>query len=259
MHTHLCHHAEGVPLDLAQRAAELGLDEIGVSEHNPMPQDDFDEWRMEWSRMDEYLDGLEAARRKVRGVRIRAALEVDFLPGGEDWVRTLAARYPWDYLIGSVHYVAGGWDIDNPGKLDRWRERRPIDVWTEYFDRLTAAASSGLFDIIGHPDLPKKFGFVPTEDCTPLFEKFLDAAAQSGVAIEINTAGLRKECREMYPSPAFLRMARDRDVPLTFGSDAHRPGEVGMDFDRAIELARACGYSHTVRFEGRKARRVPLA
>lgn len=258
MHTHLCHHAEGVPTDLARRAAELGLEEIGVSEHNPMPRDDFDNWRMDLGRMDEYLAGLEEARRSVPGVRILAALEVDYLPGHEEWIRTLAARHPWDYFIGSVHYVDGGWDIDNPTKLDQWRKRDAFDVWREYFERLTAAAGSGLFQIIGHPDLPKKFKFVPTRDCTPLFERFLDTAAARGVAIEINTAGLRKDCREMYPSPAFLELAAARDVALTFGSDAHRPDEVGMNFREAVELARACGYTHSVRFADRKALRVPL-
>lgn len=259
MHTHLCHHAEGVPSDLARRAVELGLEEIGVSEHNPMPRDDFDNWRMYLARMDEYLADLEAARRRFPSLRILAALEVDYLPGGEDWIRTLAARHPWDYFIGSVHYIDGGWDIDNPAKLEHWRARKAFEVWREYFERLTAAAASGLFQIIGHPDLPKKFRFVPTEDCTPLFEKFLDTAAAHGVAIEINTAGLRKDCREMYPSPAFLRLAAARGVALTFGSDAHHPDEVGMNFRDAVELARACGYTHAVRFAGRQARRVPLA
>lgn len=234
------------------------MEEIGVSEHNPMPRDDFDNWRMHLGRMDDYLSALEEARRRHPGLRILAALEVDYLPGQEAWIRTLADRHPWDYFIGSVHYIDGGWDIDNPTKLDQWRARDPFDVWKAYFDRLTAAAASGLFQIIGHPDLPKKFRFVPTRDCTPLFERFLDTAAGHGVAIEINTAGLRKDCREMYPSPAFLRLAAARGVPLTFGSDAHRPEEVGADFADAVRLARECGYTESVRFEGRRMRRVPL-
>ncbi len=258
MHTHLCHHAEGVPLDLAARAAELGLREIGVSEHNPMMRDDFDRWHMYESKLGEYLAGIEEARRRYPQVRVRAALEVDFIPGHEEWIRGLAGRYAWDYFIGSVHYVQGGWDIDNPERLAEWRARRAFDVWSEYFDRLTKAAESGLFQIIGHADLPKKFGFVPTEDCTPLFERFLDAAARHGVAIEINTAGLRKDCREMYPSPAFLRLASARGVGLTFGSDAHQPGEVGMAFGDAVALARACGFRESMVFEGRRGRAVEL-
>jgi histidinol-phosphatase (PHP family) len=258
MHTRLCHHAEGVPLDLARRAAEVGLGEIGVSEHNPMPRDDFDQWRMSQSKLGEYLEGLAEARRSVPQVRVLAALEVDYLPGYEDWVRELANRHAWDYFIGSVHYLDGGWDIDNPDKLDQWRARDAFQVWSAYFERLTAAAASGLFEVIGHPDLPKKFGHVPGCDCTPLFERFLETAARHGVAIEINTAGLRKTCREMYPSAAFLRLAHARNVPLTFGSDAHQPTEVGSDFDEAVRLARACGYTESLRFDQRRPRAVPL-
>lgn len=258
MHTHLCHHAEGEPVDMARRARELGLTEIGLSEHNPMPRDDFDNWHMYESKLGEYLEGIAHARAAVPDLRILAAMEVDFIPGQEDWIRDLAARHDWDYFIGSVHYVAGGWDIDNPTKLEQWRTRDCMEVWTEYFERLTGAAESGLFQIIGHPDLPKKFGFVPSADCTPLYVRFLDAAARHGVAIEINTAGLRKECREMYPSPAFLRLARELGVALTFGSDAHRPGEVAMDFGRAVELAWDCGYRESVRWEKRRGHRVPL-
>ncbi|MBX3745984.1 MAG: histidinol-phosphatase HisJ family protein [Verrucomicrobiae bacterium] len=258
MHTQLCHHAEGVPYDLALSAARRGLTEIGLSEHNPMPRDDFDNWHMALAALDGYLDGIRLARERVPQLTLRAALEVDYIPGHEDWIRQLAARHDWDYFIGSVHYIDGGWDIDNPAKLDQWRARDAFDVWAKYFDRLTAAASSGLFQIIGHPDLPKKFGFVPGCDCTPLFETFLDAAARHGVAIEINTAGLRKPCREMYPAPAFLRLARQRGVLLTFGSDAHHPDEVAADFPAAVALARDCGYTETVRFEQRRPIPVPL-
>lgn len=258
MHTHLCHHAEGGAIDLARRAVELGLPEIGISEHNPMPADDFDNWHMHLAKLGEYLEGIEAARREFPQLRILAALEVDYLPGHEDWIRDLAGRYAWDYFIGSVHYIDGGWDIDNPTKIEQWRKRDAYEVWAAYFERLTAAASSGLFQCIGHPDLPKKFCFMPDRDCTPLFERFLDAAAARGVAIEINTAGLRKDCREMYPSPAFLRLARERGVGLSFGSDAHQPGEVGMDFTAAVRLAHECGYRQAVRFDQRQVRTVEI-
>ncbi|MFN0066514.1 MAG: histidinol-phosphatase HisJ family protein [Limisphaerales bacterium] len=258
MHTRLCRHAEGEPVDMARAAVARGLTEIGLSDHNPMARDDFDNWRMALGQLDEYWEGIGRARAEFPGLTIRAALEVDYLPGGEDWVRDLAARRPWDYFIGSVHYLSDGWDIDNPQKLDRWRERDAWEVWEAYFERLTAAASSGLFEIIGHPDLPKKFGFVPRRDCTPLFMRFLRAAAGAGVAVEINTAGLRKECREMYPSPAFLALAARERVPLTFGSDAHRPDEVAADFAAALAAARAAGYTHGLCFAARKATPAPL-
>jgi histidinol-phosphatase (PHP family) len=258
MHTPLCRHAVGEPVEYAAHALKMGLTEIGMSDHSPMPLDDFDDWRMRFDQLDEYVAKVRRAQREYPQLQIKLSLEVDFIPGYEDWIEQLAARHPWDYLIGSVHYVSESWDLDNPQKLSEWRKRDPFEVWTTYFERLTLAAESQLFDIIGHADLCKKFCFVPTQDCTHLYKAFLQSAGRNDIAIEINTAGLRKDCREMYPSPEILRLAGDSNVPLTFGSDAHAPEEVGMAFEEAIALAKECGYTHWRRFKQRKSESVPL-
>ena len=258
MHTALCRHATGMPRDYAAQAVKLGLTEIGFSDHSPMRQDDFDDWRMRLDQLDDYVAAVKAARGEFPQLIIRLALEVDYLPDHEDWIRDLSGRHPWDYLIGSVHYISNGWDIDSPFKISRWKEHEPYTVWSEYFERLARAACSGLFDIIGHADLPKKFGFVPREDCTPLYDRFLQAAAASGCAIELNTAGLRKDCREIYPSQPFLNRAHSMGVPITFGSDAHAAGEVGLNFAEAIESARQAGYIQSCRFQSRQRTQVPL-
>jgi histidinol-phosphatase (PHP family) len=258
MHTPLCKHASGEPTDYARRALEVGLKEIGFSDHSPMQRDDFDDWRMRNDQLGEYVQGVRQTQRDFPQLAIRLALEVDYLPGHEGWIRDLAARHPWDYFIGSVHYVSDDWAVDNPYKLSEWTNRDPFEVWSVYFDRLTQAAQTGLFDIIGHADLPKKFGHRPTRDCTPLFARFLDAAKRHGCAVELNTAGLRKDCREIYPSRAFLQLAFNKGVPITFGSDAHAPEEVGMDFTAAVALARSVGYEHTCRFTRRQRSFVPL-
>lgn len=258
MHTPLCLHATGEPTELAAHALKTGLREIGFSDHNPMPKDGFDNWRMKISDLDDYVDRVLKARRAHPSLLIKLALEVDYIPGYEAWVRDLAGRHPWDYFIGSVHYVAEGWDLDNPARLSEWRTRDTYEVWSVYFERLTRVAGSGLFEIIGHADLCKKFSFYPERDWTPLVEPFLAAAARSGVAMELNTAGLRKDCKEIYPSERILRMARAAGVPITFGSDAHAPQEVGMNFDEAVELAKSCGYTHYCCFTRRRKELVPL-
>jgi histidinol-phosphatase (PHP family) len=252
MHTPLCRHATGEPVDYARRALEVSLTEIGFTDHSPMRRDDFDNWRMRADQIDEYVEKVHRAQKEFPQLTIRLGLEVDYLPGQEEWIRELAARHPWDYFIGSVHYVSDSWDIDNPAKLSEWKHRDTDEVWAAYFERLTMAARSGLFEIIGHADLPKKFGHRPTRDCTPLYEKFLDAAKESGCAIELNTAGLRKDCKEIYPSREILQLAFVKGVPITFGSDAHAPGEVGLNFAEAIQLAREVGYKESVRLAGRK-------
>jgi histidinol-phosphatase (PHP family) len=256
MHTPLCRHATGEPDDYARRATEVGLAEIGFSDHSPMRQDDFDNWRMRLDQLDEYVEKVRRAQKNFPQLTIRLALEVDYLPGHEDWIRELAARHPWDYFIGSVHYVSDSWDIDNPAKLSEWKKRDAFEVWQIYFERLALAAESKLFEIIGHADLPKKFGVRPAQDCKPLYEKFLDAAKKSDCAIELNTAGLRKDCKEIYPSREFLQLAFQTGVPVTFGSDAHKPEEVGMNFAEAISLARETGYAEFCQFEKRNRRFV---
>jgi histidinol-phosphatase (PHP family) len=258
MHTPLCRHAVGEPVDYAGRAVSLGLTEIGFSDHSPMARDDFDDWRMRFDQLDRYVDMVCQARKTRPELTIKLALEVDYIPGHEDWIRQLADRHPWDYFIGSVHYVSDSWDLDNPKKLSHWHERDPFDVWTAYFERLTQAAASGLFEIIGHADLAKKFCFYPKRDCTQLFITFLGAARKSGAAIELNTAGLRKDCREIYPSRHILELARDTGVPITFGSDAHAPEEVGMNFAEAVQLARRVGYTHRCTFIQRQRTDEPL-
>jgi histidinol-phosphatase (PHP family) len=256
MHTPLCRHATGEPSEYATRAMELGFAEIGFSDHSPMRQDDFDAWRMNFDKLGSYVEKVQKARKDFPQLDIKLALEVDYLPGQEEWIRELAAMHPWDYFIGSVHYVSESWAIDDPSQLAHWKTRDAFEVWTVYFDWLTRAAESGLFEIIGHADLPKKFGIYPKQDCTALFERFLDAAGRKNVAMELNTAGLRKDCREIYPSPKLVRMARAKGVGITFGSDAHAPGEVGMNFAEAIALARSAGYTECCRFTRRKREMV---
>jgi histidinol-phosphatase (PHP family) len=252
MHTPLCRHARGEPWEYAARAVELGLDEIGFSDHSPMPRDDFDDWRMFDRQLDEYVAKVQRARARFPQLTIRLALEVDFIPGQEEWIGRLAARHPWDYFIGSVHYVGEGWDVDNPFKLEEWRKRQVDDVWMAYLNLLEQSIRSRLFDIIGHCDLPKKFGHRPQQDLLPRYRQVMEVAAACGVAIELNTAGLRKDCREIYPARGILEAACAAGVAITFGSDSHAPEEVGAGFTEAVELARSVGYTHCRRFAGRK-------
>jgi histidinol-phosphatase (PHP family) len=258
MHTPLCRHAAGEPVEYAARAVKIGLTEIGFSDHSPMRRDDFDTWRMRFDQLDEYVEKVRKAQKDFPQLTIKLALETDYLPGQEEWIRELAARHPWDYLIGSVHYISEDFAIDDPNQLSKWKERDPYLVWSIYFDWLTRAADSGLFEIIGHADLPKKFRIVPQQDCTALFDKFLTTAARKNVAIELNTAGLRKDCKEIYPSRQIVQMARERNVAITFGSDAHAPGEVGMNFSEAKALARSVGYTDTRRFAQRQHQTVAI-
>ena len=253
MHTRLTDGA-GEPADYAKAALDHGLDEIGCSDHAPLGNRDTD-WTMKLSDLGTYVGWVREAQQKLPQLSIKLGLEVDFIPGREDWVRELAAMYPWDFLLGSVHFI-GEFPIDlSPAK---WKGRDVDATWREYFDLWKQAARSLLFDSLAHPDLPKKFNFRPKADFTNVYEDALRAVKESGVAVEVSSAGLRKPCNEVYPSEEFLRIARRYDIPITLGSDAHLPQDVGADFDRAVALARACSYDKICRFTKRKRELVPL-
>ena len=258
MHTPLCRHAEGEPTEYAAQAAKLGLTEIGFTEHAPMPDDDFDDWRMLESDLDLYHEKLDQAERDNPNVTIRRSLEIDYLPGYEEWIKSLTKRYNWDYLIGSVHYIGEKWSFDHPNKRDTWEGKDLNQVWREYYGLLVESVSLGIFDIIGHCDLIKVFGDRPEGELSQLWRPFLEAVKQSDIAIEINTGGIHKPCGEMYPEPELLEMAGGMGVGLTFGSDSHKSARVGENFDAAVELAKRSGFTEYRRFAGGQFESVPF-
>ena len=257
-HTPLCRHAEGSPEGFVDAALAAGLTEFGMSDHAPALPEPFDDWRMSAAELPAYLDLIHRARQHAANrIPVRAGLECDWLPGCETWIDELAARFEWDYLIGSVHYL-GDWDFDNPKWLGRWAGADLEAVWNHYWNTFAAMARSGIFDILAHADIIKKFAFRPPGDLRRFYDPAIEAIATSGKAIELNTAGWHKPCAEAYPADAFLTLACEAGIPLVISSDAHRPDEVGRDFPRAIELARACGYRETARFEKRQRHPEPL-
>jgi histidinol-phosphatase (PHP family) len=252
MHTPLCGHAAGAPREYVLAAQKAGLEEIGFSDHNPMPTQ-FDDWRMAPNQLFEYVGLVDEARREFPQYPIRLGLEVDFIPGYEAHVQWLAEQAEWDYFIGAVHYVTPEWDIDNPKHLKRWTEQPVEEIWRAYFAAYTKMVESCLFDFLAHPDLVKKFGHRPTGDLTRFYREMLDAASEAGAVLEVSTAGLRKDAKEIYPSRDFLEAAFVRHIPIVINSDAHAPEEVAYEFDRAYKLVRDVGYTEVMRFEGRKA------
>jgi histidinol-phosphatase (PHP family) len=224
-----------------------------------MPDDDFDDWRMKLSEFPNYLAAVDRARNDHPDANIKLGLEVDYLEGGDDWLRELATMADYDYLIGSVHYIAPGWDLDNPRWIGRWKDEASVtEIWDAYWRLYTSCIASGHFDILAHPDLPKKFGFRPPGPLAGYYEPAIAAAAEAGVCFEINTAGLRKEVAEMYPSREFLTLAHAAEIPIVISSDAHAPCEVGADFDLAVELAREVGYTELATFDRRRRASIPL-
>jgi len=261
VHTPLCRHAVGLPAEYIAVARERGLDEIGFSDHCPMDgPEPFDDWRMDRADLPRYLAMIQQARAAAAPYPVRLGLECDFLDGHESWIEQLSGMAEWDYLIGSVHYIPPGWDVDHPKYVARYTSSPSAvtEIWEMYWKEFAKMAASGLFDFLAHPDLPKKFGHRPPGDLRRFYEPAIAAAAKSGVAIEINTAGLRKPIAELYPADQFLVLAREAGLELLINSDSHAPEEVGRDFAQAVAAARAAGFTHTLRFARRQRTRVAL-
>ena len=239
-----------------ESAREAGVDEIGFTEHIYYFKQTRSLWTVPYHTercvydIEAYVSAVVTARR--RGLPVKLGLEVDYVPGREDETRELLAHYPWDYLLGSLHYIGSLGVDDEPRLVDAVGVE---EAWRRYFETLAAAARSGLFDSLSHPDLVKIFG---ARAASFDYEPVVAAIADSGVAVEVSTAGLHKPVHELYPHPEFLAACRALDVPVTLASDAHTPDVVGRDFDRALELLRSAGYDTVTVFEQRRARQEPL-
>lgn len=251
MHTVRCGHAEGRLDEYAARAVELGLREIGFSDHLPLLHMEDPTLSMHLDELPLYVREVDELRTHFPGLPIRLGIEVDYLPETAPQLPALLDAYPFDYVMGSLHFV-DGWAFDDPRNLGGYEGRDLLALWERYFDLLGEAAESGLFDILAHPDLIKKFAFRPDGDVRHLHERCLDRIAASGTAVEVSTAGLRKPASEIYPDEDFLRRCWERRIAVTMGSDAHHPREVGQDFEEALDLLHRVGYEEIAVFSARE-------
>jgi histidinol-phosphatase (PHP family) len=245
-HTARCGHAVGSAADYVDAARRRGLPAIGVADHLPLLPDPDPELTMPIDELSAYVEEVLALKRCFPGY-VLLGIEADYRPDTVDRVADLLASYPFDYVIGSVHFL-GEWGFDDPRRLAGLAERSVEEIYTEYFELVGQAAETGLFTIMGHLDLVKKFGHRPERPLTQAVDELAARLTRAGVTAEINTAGLRRPVREMYPAADVLQALQRHGVQITFGSDAHAPTEVGTDFALAAAFARDCGFSHYVSF-----------
>jgi histidinol-phosphatase (PHP family) len=242
-------------------AQERGIEELGVAEHIYRFAQSLDVWRHPlWEH--HALDDLDAYCAFVREeTDLKLGIEADFVAGREDRLGTLLEAREWDYVVGSIHFLREH-AVDHPG-YDVWEMRghEPDRVWAEYFELLGEAAATGLFDILAHPDLVKMWGAErprPGRDPRFFYEIAMAPIAESGVAVELSTAGLRKPVGEMYPDRAFLEMVVDAGNPIALSSDAHTPEQLGHEYGRAVELLTDLGVEEIAVFDRRERRLEPL-
>jgi histidinol-phosphatase (PHP family) len=256
IHTARCGHAVGRMEEYVAQARAQGLSEIGFSDHlylywRPVGGRD-PELAMGEHELDAYVEDVLRLRRANPDLTIRLAIEADYVVGHEAELRRILERYPWDYVLGSVHFI-GDWGFDDERYVAGYDGWEIAELYERYFELVMRAAETGLFDSMSHPDLVKKFGHRPGPDYDlgSVYERVAACFRRAGVCVEVNTAGLRKPCREIYPALGLLRACQRLGVPATLGSDAHRPDHVGLAFADGVAHLKRAGYDGVIAFAGR--------
>lgn len=246
-HTLLCNHATGSVNEYVEAAIKSGIEYFGFSDHAPMHYDPA--YRMTFDQMELYESWISEAQMKYRDtITVLLGYEVDYLPGYMD-ERVL--QRDCDYLIGSVHFI-DDWGFDNPEFIGRYEGADINAIYERYFSLIEEMALSSRFDIVGHLDLLKVFKFLPTKDIRMLAKNALKAIKRSDMSIEINMSGYRKPIAEAYPSPLLLESIAELQIPITFGSDAHRSDQIALFADEVVALARAYGYDECALYRDRR-------
>ena len=242
-------------------AAVAGVEEIGASEHVYRFRQALDVWQHPlW--VENAKDDLDAYCDFLAASALRVGVECDFVPGREDRIAALLEPRPFDYVVGSVHFIGEGDSAVDHDGFDVWEgDGDPDEIWRRYFEALADCARSGLFDILAHPDLVKVWGGarpLPERDLRAFYEPAIEAIVESGIAVELSTAGLRKPVGELYPARGFAELCVEAGGPFALSSDAHLPEQVGFEYDRAVEFLDSLGVEEICVFEGRRRSLVPL-
>lgn len=242
-HLHVVAHADRPMtvdniLAYCEVARERGIRQMGITEHDRYLED-----------ID--LEAFQEARERSGEVELRLGIEVDFVPGREAAMDHYASALPYDYVIGSVHRV-GGEEVDNPRQKDIYEKWETYELYEAYYANVRAAALSGRFEVLGHPDLIKIFREFPERDITPMLRETADAVAESGIVVDVNAAGLRKPVGEIYPSRNLLEMFHARGVPIILSSDAHAADEVAAGYEESTKLVHEVGYREVATFKDRE-------
>jgi histidinol-phosphatase (PHP family) len=255
-HTELCRHAGGIPIEYARAAAERGITEMACTDHIPFPNDPCPAIRMTKEDFQVYLDQVKDAQ-DAGFCTVLLGVEADYqrdLVHGH--IQSVLEMADFDIVLGSLH-TGPFWDLtpDDPAATPEFVEQ----MWRTYFLRMTELAQTGLYDVCSHFDIVKRTGVRSTEAIMKeVAGPALDAVAEAGMAIEINTSGKTHGAQECYPALTILEGMKERGIPLTFGSDAHSPDQVGQFFEEAVALAKAAGHTHRASFRKRKKTLVPL-
>jgi histidinol-phosphatase (PHP family) len=229
VHTKLCRHAHGEIQQYLEQAIQSGLTEICFTDHIPLPADFDQAHRMTLQQMDQYIAAIERARTAFPELTILTGIEADYYRGFEKYLDKFLSNYEFDLVIMSVHFVKhwadGNWVFDY-----HFPEKTIAEIYSEYLAELSKGIKTGLFDIIGHIDIIKKKGHSLLQHVPEQVAETFQLLKKYNMTVEINTSGLSKDAQECYPGYDWLPELKRLDLPVSVGSDAHAPEQVGRGF-----------------------------
>lgn len=239
--------------DMVLMAIAKGLDEIGFSDHVCLKPVDWAVRIEDIPVMTRQI--LDLKSKYIDQIRIRYGLELDYFPGQETALSKLIERIPVDYVIGSIHFI-GDWNFDTDQSLyGKWSNDK---LYAKYFKLVQQAANSGLFDIIGHLDIIKKFRIYPETNQDQLFEDTIKIIKANNLVVELNTGGLDRPCAEFTPGLKLLELCYKHHVQVTISSDAHSAEQIARHYESAISLLSQIGYSEIIGFNNRIRRIIRI-
>lgn len=258
IHTSFCNHANGTMKQFVKFAIKCGLKEIGFSDHCPLPVDFNNQYRMLPGDLQIYLNVIRDLQSHFPQINVKIGIELDYIEGAVDYLRQFVTENGFDYILGSVHYL----DLDSSQKViylnDLHYEEKSL-LFCKYFETVKKAIQSGLFDIIAHFDLPRRFWGELNAECISYAEEALQSIKNYDLCLEINTSGFRtRNVEEPFPGRKLLQLAREMKIPITLGSDSHSPHDVGSYFHEATDVLKQIGFKDLNFFNHRQRQPVPL-
>ena len=236
-----------------ESAIERGLKAIGFADHNPLPNGLGSNVRMEEAELDGYVKNVLDLRRQYEGrIEVLLGLEMDYVEGLEAYLEKQTASHPWDYIIGSIHY------LDAECRQISWPKNfagETAQLYGRYFELVRKMVSSGLCDIVAHFDVPRRSGRAHTEHEAGDITRTLKEIAQAGLALEVNTSGYRHpelSRPDTYPTRAIIAEAVALGIPLIVNSDAHAPDEIALKFEEMESLLAKHKDARLVTFRNRR-------
>jgi histidinol-phosphatase (PHP family) len=258
LHGNFSGHGQGDLGEYVEAALDKGFVEIGFSDHLPLVANPDPYHAMLEEKLPQYVARVLELREAYRGrIAIKLGIEADYLEGHEAETKRLLDSQPFDYVLGALHFL-GDWHFTSKAGIARFADEDPVEAFPKYFEKLKRLVETGLFDVLAHPDALRRGAFRPARSMEEEHREVARLLASKGMAIEVNTGGIRRDAGSVYPERGFLAACVAEGVPVTVGSDAHTPGDVGRDFGAALELLDALGIREVATYERRRLAMTPL-